>query len=159
MSKSLNSSPQTVLVEDKIFMIRGKQVMLDHDLAELYGVETKRVNEQVKRNADRFPKEFCFQITRDEAETVKSQIATSRNISFFSGQGGGRRKLPYAFTEQGVAMLSAVLHSCHLKSKKWVFIITVLAACLLSAGIEFLQLILKLGFSEFDDVIDNTAGE
>lgn len=113
MTKSLENAEviENLPIARQILTIRGKQVLLDFCISELYGVETKRVNEQVKRNADRFPKEFCFQITRDETETVKSQIATSRNISFFSGQGGGRRKLPYAFTEQGVAMLSAVLHS------------------------------------------------
>lgn len=98
-------------VEKMIQVIRGKQVLLDHDLATLYGVETKRINEQVKRNTERFPEKFCFQLNTEEINLVKSQIATSRAESFFSGQNGGRRKKPYAFTEQGVAMLSAVLHS------------------------------------------------
>ncbi|MCM2326225.1 MAG: ORF6N domain-containing protein [Candidatus Woesearchaeota archaeon] len=80
------------------------QVMLDNDLAELYGVETKRLNQQVKRNIERFPKEFMFQLTGPEAENLRSHSATS---SFY----GGRRYMPYAFTEQGVAMLSAVLKS------------------------------------------------
>ena len=98
-------------VEKMIQVIRGKQVLLDHDLATLYGVETKRINEQVKRNTERFPEKFCFQLNTEEINLVKSQIATSRAESFFSGQNGGRRKKTYAFTEQGVAMLSAVLHS------------------------------------------------
>ena len=103
----------------KIHVIRGQQVMLDRDLAALYGVETKRLNEQVKRNIERFPKQFCFQLTRDELEnlkiqnSVKSQFATSPDITnnLFSGQEGGTRKLPFVFTEQGIAMLSAVLKS------------------------------------------------
>ena len=78
--------------------------MLDSDLAELSGVETKRLNEQVKRNRERFPDGFCFQLTESEVPHLKSQLATS-------SEHGGRRKLPYAFTEQGVAMLSAVLRS------------------------------------------------
>ena len=98
-------------VEKMILVIRNKQVLLDRDLATLYGVETKRINEQVKRNKERFPTEFCFQLDKDEIGFVKSQFATSRNNGFFSGQKGGGRKPPYAFTEQGVAMLSAVLHS------------------------------------------------
>ncbi len=98
-------------VEKMILVIRGKQVLLDRDLATLYGVETKRINEQVKRNIERFPEDFCFQLNRDEIEFVKSQIATSRMEGFFSGQKGGGRKNPYVFTEQGVAMLSSVLKS------------------------------------------------
>ena len=116
-------------IESKIFTIRGQQVMIDRDLAELYGVETKRLNEQVKRNIERFPENFMFQLTREEIEeyssksqiatlkidvnsSVKSQFATSRSTdTLFSGQDGGTRKLPYAFTEQGVAMLSGVLKS------------------------------------------------
>ncbi|MBQ9508159.1 MAG: ORF6N domain-containing protein [Bacteroidales bacterium] len=86
-----------------IMNIRGVQVMLDRDLAKLYGVETKRLNEQVKRNMERFPLEFCFQLTELECQNLMSHFATS--------SWGGRRKMPYAFTEQGVAMLSAVLKS------------------------------------------------
>ena len=106
MSKSPPLSPQTILVEDKIFMIRGKQVMLDHDLAELYGVETKVINQAVKRNIERFPEEFRFQLTEEEYKTLRSQFVTSKKETR-----GGRQYLPYVFTEQGVAMLSAVLHS------------------------------------------------
>ena len=90
-------------VESLIQVIRGQQVMLDRDLAELYGVETKRLNEQVKRNIERFPEDFMFQLTPNEFDNLKSQIAIS--------SWGGVRKLPYVFTEQGVAMLSGVLKS------------------------------------------------
>lgn len=79
--------------------------MLDSDLAELYGVRTSRLNEQVKRNMDRFPQDFAFQLTKNEFEALMSQIAISNR-----GR-GGRRKSPWVFTEQGVAMLSSVLHS------------------------------------------------
>ena len=135
-------------IESKIFTIRNVQVMLDKDLAELYGVETKRINEQVKRNIERFPEEFCFQLTKEEVESLRSQIVTlssmnetlrSQNAtsntenepsrsqtvtlntenSFLGSQivtskkenRGGSRYLPYAFTEQGIAMLASVLKS------------------------------------------------
>jgi len=91
-------------VENRILSIRGHRVMLDADLAELYGVPTKRLNEAVRRNAARFPEDFMFQLTAREAETLRSQIATSNGR-------GGRRYIPYAFTELGVAMLSSVLNS------------------------------------------------
>ena len=91
-------------VESLIRVIRGRQVMLDRDLAELYGVETKRLNEQVKRNIERFPEDFMFQLTKEECS--KSQIATLNE-----GRGHNIKKLPYAFTENGVAMLSSVLRS------------------------------------------------
>lgn len=87
-----------------IYNIRGIQVMLDKDLAVLYGVTTKRLNEQLKRNKKRFPKEFCFQLTKKEYGLLRSQFATSNKK-------GGRQYRPYVFTEQGVAMLSAVLKS------------------------------------------------
>lgn len=92
-------------VESLIRVIRGQQVMLDRDLAELYGVETRRLNEQVKRNIERFPEDFMFQLTKEEFENWKSQFATSNSIVM------GARKRSYAFTEQGVAMLSGVLKS------------------------------------------------
>src|SRR5207244_2016729 len=93
------------LVERRIYLIRGQKVMLDSDLAELYGVPTKRLNEQVKRNRKRFPLDFIWQLTVAEMESLRSQIATSN-------QGrGGRRYTPFVFTEQGVAMLSSVLNS------------------------------------------------
>jgi ORF6N domain len=88
---------------NRIYVIRGQKIMLDEDLAEMYKVETKRLNEQVKRNINRFPKDFMFTLTEKEYENLKSQNATS--------SWGGRRKLPSAFTEQGVAMLSSVLNS------------------------------------------------
>ena len=95
--------PQEI-IERKIYLIRGHKVMLSMDLAELYGVPVKRLNEQVKRNIKRFPDDFIFQLNYEEYKILKSQIATSR-------WGGARRANPYAFTEQGVAMLSSVLNS------------------------------------------------
>lgn len=92
-------------IESKILNIRNLQVMMDRDLAELYGVETKRLNEQVSRNIERFPDSFCFKLTENEWNNLRSQFATS-NI-----ERGGRRYIPYVFTEQGVAMLSSVLKS------------------------------------------------
>ena len=106
--KSLNKSLSPVsveLIERRIYLIRGHKVMIDVDLAELYDVPTKRLNEQVRRNRKRFPKDFMFRLTKTEAEVLRSQFATSK-----TGR-GGRRYLPYAFTEQGVAMLSRVLNS------------------------------------------------
>jgi hypothetical protein len=91
-------------IQKRILVVRDSQVMLDEDLAELYGVETRRLTEQVKRNIERFPEDFMFQLTKDEAAILRSQSATS------SGH-GGRRYPPYVFTEQGVAMLSGVLRS------------------------------------------------
>lgn len=93
-------------IENKITIIRKRQVMFDNDLAELYGVETKRLNEQVKRNIERFPDDFMFQLTEEEYNFLRSQIATSKKETR-----GGRQYLPYVFTEQGCAMLSAVLKS------------------------------------------------
>jgi len=92
-------------IQNKIYTIRGTQVMVDRDLAVLYGVETRRLNEQVKRNIDRFPEEFMFQMSSKEFENWKSQIAISNKEIM------GLRKLPYVFTEPGVSMLSAVLKS------------------------------------------------
>jgi hypothetical protein len=90
----------------RIQIFRGERVLLDADLAELYGVKTKRLNEAVRRNGARFPADFMFQLSAEEARNLRSQSATSS-----SGAYGGRRYLPYAFTEQGVAMLSSVLSS------------------------------------------------
>ncbi|MBR1640244.1 MAG: ORF6N domain-containing protein [Treponema sp.] len=131
-------------IEKKIFVIRGVQVMIDRDIAELYGVETRRLNEQVKRNIERFPEEFMFQLNEEEFDNWKSQIAISnpgndnlisqnatssfsksqivtlkteqnQNVNlksqFVTSSWGGTRKLPFAFTEQGCAMLSSVLRS------------------------------------------------
>jgi len=121
---TLSASVQ--LIERRIYLIRGQKVMIDSDLAELYGVSTKRLNEGVSRNKKRFPEDFMFRLTKDEAEDLRSQFATSsseksksapkkailRSQFATSSSGyGGRRHLPYAFTEQGVAMLSSVLNS------------------------------------------------
>ncbi|MBP5442677.1 MAG: ORF6N domain-containing protein [Treponema sp.] len=133
-----NEEITPVLVESKIFLIRGKQVMVDRDLAELYGVETKVINQAVKRNIERFPEEFRFQLTSEEYEFLRSQFVTSKEKdeslrsqivtlenektilrSQFATlknenedlRGKHSKYLPYVFTEQGVAMLSAVLHS------------------------------------------------
>ena len=94
-------------IENMIYTIRGKQVMVDSDLAILYQVTTKRLNEQVRRNKNRFPSEFMFQLTSEEYEYLRSQNATSSSNNNY----GGRRYMPYVFTEQGIAMLSAVLKS------------------------------------------------
>ena len=94
-------------ITNLIYTIRGKQVMLDSDLASLYQVTTKRLNEQVSRNKNRFPAEFMFRLTKEEYENLRSQFATSSEDYAH----GGRRYMPYAFTEQGIAMLSAVLKS------------------------------------------------
>ena len=90
-------------VESKILFIRDKKVMLDRDLALLYGVETKVFNQAVKRNIGRFPEDFMFQLSKDEYDSLRSQFVTSKS--------GGRRYLPYAFTEHGILMLSSTLNS------------------------------------------------
>ena len=92
-------------IAEKIYLIRGQKVMLDKDLADMYGVETKRLIEQVNRNLLRFPAEFMFRLTDEEFEILRSQIATSKR--------GGRRYAPYVFTEHGILMLSSVLNSKH----------------------------------------------
>jgi hypothetical protein len=92
-------------VERSILILRGHRVILDSDLAALYGVETRRLNEQVRRNEARFPEDFAFQLTPEEFDNLKSQFATS------SGHWGGRRKLPFAFTEHGALMAASVLNS------------------------------------------------
>jgi hypothetical protein len=94
---------QLEIIQSRIYEIRGHKIMLDFDLAELYETETKRVKEAVKRNKDRFPSDFMFQLSPEEYVNLRSQIATS--------SWGGSRYLPSAFTEQGVAMLSSVLNS------------------------------------------------
>lgn len=96
-------------IRSMIYVVRNQQVMIDNDLAMLYQVETKRLNEAAKRNISRFPERFRFQMTKEEYENLKSQFATS-SLEDDNGY-GGRRKLPYVFTEQGIAMLSAVLRS------------------------------------------------
>jgi phage regulator Rha-like protein len=94
---------QLQIIQNKIYDIRGQKVMLDFDLAILYETETKRLKEAIRRNIDRFPSDFMFEITKSEFEILRTQIATSKR--------GGVRYLPFAFTEQGVAMLSSVLNS------------------------------------------------
>ena len=99
-------SPKSALVvpvESRIFVQRGQKVILDSDLAELYGVPVKRLNEQVKRNRERFPQDFMFQLSAEEEQSLRSQNATSKR--------GGRRYLPYAFTEHGAIMAATVLNS------------------------------------------------
>ena len=92
-------------IRSKIYIIRGKQVMIDRDLGELYQVENRALNQAVKRNSDRFPDDFMFQLTKEEFENLKSQIVIS------SLSHGGIRKMPYAFTEEGIYMLATVLPS------------------------------------------------
>ncbi|MGV3545859.1 MAG: ORF6N domain-containing protein [Pedobacter sp.] len=104
-AKQLFTSISDDIVVNKIYEIRNQKVMLDSDLAELYGVETGRLNEQVKRNINRFPEDFMFQLCAEEYDSLISQIAISKK-----GR-GGRRKLPFVFTEHGVLMLSSVLNS------------------------------------------------
>jgi len=94
------------IIERKIYLIRGHKVMIDSDLSKLYGVQIKRLNEQVRRNLKRFPADFMFQLTQEETDSLRSQIATLK-----TGRGEHRKYLPYAFTENGVAMLSSVLNS------------------------------------------------
>lgn len=114
-------------IENLIHVIRGKQVMLDVDLARLYGVETKRLNEQVKRNIERFPEDFMFQLSKEEAESSRSQFATlnedgelSRSqFATLNGRGHNIKHLPYAFTENGVAMLSTVLRMVRLQHNEY----------------------------------------
>ena len=106
-------------IESLIITVRGKQVILDRDLARLYGVETKRLNQQVQRNIERFPEDFMFQLTKEEAESSRSQFATlngdntnlTSQIATLNGRGQNIKYLPYAFTENGIAMLSSVLRS------------------------------------------------
>jgi len=115
MDKSIQKYDQNIL--NLIFTIRGKQVMIDKHLADLYGIETKYLNRAVKRNPERFPESFMFQLTKDEYDGLRFQIGTSDKaeaLRFQNGTSsshGGRRYLPYVFTEQGISMLSAVLRS------------------------------------------------
>ncbi|MDI6751755.1 MAG: ORF6N domain-containing protein, partial [bacterium] len=101
----MNSLVPIERIENKILLIRGQKVMLDRELAELYEVPTRRLNEQVKRNIRRFPEDFMFQLTKEEFENWKSQIAISNSERM------GLRHKPYAFTEHGILMLSSVLNS------------------------------------------------
>lgn len=102
----MNVSLPVDVVRSKIYLIRGQKVLLDKDLADMYGVDTKRLNEQVRRNITRFPADFMFQLNEDEYASLRSQFATLKG-----GRGAHRKYLPNVFTEQGVAMLSSVLNS------------------------------------------------
>ena len=101
----MKDKDELLVIQSKIYEIRGQKVMLDRDLAEMYGVLTKVLNQAVKRNPDRFPEDFMFQLTNEETQNWKSQIVTTNSIKM------GVRRNPYAFTELGVAMLSSVLNS------------------------------------------------
>jgi hypothetical protein len=117
------SSSQELIIQERItkaiYVVRNQKVMIDSELADMYGVETKRLNEQVKRNSDRFPEDFMFQLTAEEWDYLKSQADISGNgdvlrshfATLEKGRGKHRKFLPYVFTEQGVAMLSSVLNS------------------------------------------------
>ena len=96
---------EIAVIQNKIYEIRGQKVMIDRDLAEMYGVQTKALNQAVKRNIERFPEDFMYQLTTEETQNWKSQIVTTNSIKM------GLRRNPYAFTELGVAMLSSVLTS------------------------------------------------
>lgn len=100
-----NDMKQLEVIQSKIYDIRGQKVMIDRDLAEMYGVETRTLNQAVKRNVDRFPEDFMFQLTDEETQNWKSQIVITNSVKM------GMRRNPYAFTELGVAMLSSVLNS------------------------------------------------
>ncbi len=106
---------ETHIIHSKIHVLRGQRVMLDFDLAALYGVEARTLNQSVKRNSRRFPKDFMFQLSSEEWETLRSRLTdlsiNSSQIVMSYGKNRGLRYKPYAFTEQGVAMLSSVLHS------------------------------------------------
>ena len=115
-------------IKERVYLIRGQQVMLDADLADLYGYELKAMNQQVRRNIDRFPEDFMFQMTRDEVDLVKSQFVNLSEIKddnlksqIVTSSWGGKRKLPYAFTEQGIYMLATVLKG-ELATKQSIFI-------------------------------------
>lgn len=117
-------------ISNRVYIIRGEQVMLDYDLAEIYGYEVKNLNQQVKRNITRFPEDFMFQLTKEEVESVQTQIANLQKIEesqynlksqFVTSSWGGKRKLPYAFTEQGIYMLATVLRG-ELAEQQSIFI-------------------------------------
>lgn len=119
MTKSNSISIPMEIIQNKIFFIRGQKVMFDQDLAKLYGVETRALNQAVKRNQKRFPEDFMFQLNNNELKIWESRITISNNeknkrnlkSQIVISNWGGRRKIPYVFTEQGVAMLSSVLKS------------------------------------------------
>jgi len=123
--KSENQTALTAITPDTIrsivYIVRNQQVMFDFDLAQIYGYEVRALNQQVKRNSTRFPDDFMFELTDEEVQAVKSQIVISHDSAFYSGQAGGRRKPPNAFTEQGVYMLGTVLRGT-LAEQQTVFI-------------------------------------
>lgn len=108
----MKSVEELQLIQSKIYEIRGQKVMLDRDLADMYGVLTKVLNQAVKRNSDRFPEDFMFQLTSEETLKWRSQIVTSNSIKM------GLRRNPHAFTELGVAMLSSVLNSQNCRMRR-----------------------------------------
>lgn len=105
LPKTLNTND----LKKKVYVLRNVQVMLDFDLAEIYGYEVRALNQQVKRNIARFPEDFMFQLTKNDIDFIKSQFVTLPNKALFTDDEGGNRKLPYAFTEQGIYMLATVL--------------------------------------------------
>ena len=116
------------IIRSKIYIVRGQKVMFDFDLAEIYGYETRSFNQQVKRNIEKFPNDFMFQLTKDELDGIMmSQIVISPNNNYFTGQDGGTRKLPYVFTEQGIYMLMTVLKG-ELATKQSIAIIRLFKA-------------------------------
>ncbi len=126
--KSIESDNHTALttitsntIRNMVYIVRNQQVMFDFDLAQIYGYEVRALNQQVKRNIARFPNDFMFELTEEEVQAVKSQIVTSHDSTFFSGQAGGRRKPPNAFTEQGIYMLGTVLRGT-LAEQQTIFI-------------------------------------
>lgn len=123
----MRQNPKTIKALDttdlkkKVYVLRNVQVMLDFDLAEIYGYEVRALNQQVKRNITRFPEDFMFQLTKKEIDFIKSQIVILPNKALFSNDEGGNRKLPYAFTEQGIYMLATVLKG-DIAEKQSIFI-------------------------------------
>ena len=110
-SRAAQPPVPVTFIERRIYMIRSQKVMLDSDLAGLYQVRTSNLNKSVKRNPNRFPEDFMFQLTAEESESLRFQIGMSKTSEDEEERRGGRRYLPYVFTEQGVAMLSSVLSS------------------------------------------------
>ena len=106
---SIQSTISNEEIKSLIYTIRGKQVILDSDVAMLYHYETKNINKAVKRNIERFPEEFCFQLTDKKLTILRFQIGTSNDKNIKNDSRGGRRYLPYVFTEQGIAMLAGIL--------------------------------------------------
>ena len=111
ISMSNSIAVTEALIENKIYLIRGQKVMLDFDLAEMYGVETKRLKEQVRRNIERFPEDFMFELTKEEVEGLLNSITPSRSQIATLKRGSNIKYLPFAFSEHGVLMLSSVLRS------------------------------------------------